>query len=277
MGNSSPVLEPWSACRSLSGRSDTTETDESDAMIPQQVFVHDYMAQPPPRLNILQRGVSNANDIEDTALQEALQRSYEDHLTGGADDELQREQQAIEERELQEALAESQIYSDFGLEGRPEERSEFTERVQAVLDDLGLERMDVGSRNLNESGDMLNNQCFYLSIARSWLADAAKNGGLLVRDSALQLKREIETSVLKERGENGRRDIGEEAEAYTDFLASALCGEAAFASELAIAVFVSAAGALEAYEGRAYSRQPRHQRVANLALVWHRVGHFEAM
>jgi len=202
-------------------------------------------------------------------MQEALMRSYVEQRS------------CDEDQDLQEAIMQSRL----GGSGRPpEEQTECVLRLEVLMSDLGLQRMDVGSTNLSEGGNMLSNQCLYLAIARSWLADAAKESGLLVRDSALQLKRDIESSVLHVRGEGGRRDVGEEAEAYTDFLACALCGEVTATSsrssatgDLAIIVFASALGALEAYVGHAYARQPRHERVANLCLVWHRIGHFEAV
>lgn len=149
--------------------------------------------------------------------------------------------------------------------------------LQDVLQGIGLMRLDVGSTNLSEDGQMLGNQCFYLSIARSWLADAAQGGGLLVRDSALQLKREIESCVVVARGAAAFRDVGEESEAYTDYLECAVRGEESAIADLAIAIFVSTYGVLEVYEGKGYSRLPREQQVANLALVWHRPGHFEAI
>eukprot|EP00747_Dinoflagellata_sp_TGD_P210399 gnl/TRDRNA2_/TRDRNA2_83674_c0_seq1.p1 gnl/TRDRNA2_/TRDRNA2_83674_c0~~gnl/TRDRNA2_/TRDRNA2_83674_c0_seq1.p1 ORF type:complete len:174 (+),score=32.41 gnl/TRDRNA2_/TRDRNA2_83674_c0_seq1:66-587(+) len=142
--------------------------------------------------------------------------------------------------------------------------------------------MDVGSTNLSEGGQFLGNQCFYLALARSWLANAAgPSSGLLIRDSALQLKRDIESCVVEVRGDAACKDVGEEVEAYADSLVCALGGEGkkqgSVVADLAVAVFASGSGTIEAYEGRGYAQQQRNLRVANLALVWHRVGHFEAV
>ncbi|CAK0855213.1 unnamed protein product, partial [Prorocentrum cordatum] len=79
----------------------------------------------------------------------------------------------------------------------------------------------------------------------------------------------------------GRGDVGEEAEAYADFLACAMQEDGAKTapalSVLAIAVFASSVGSVEAYQGGGYPTLPREQRRANLVLVWHRPGHFEAV
>lgn len=173
---------------------------------------------------------------------------------------------------LQEALAASMLPA----EPVPEVRTEEVRLLEGFLDRLGLKRLDMGSTNLSEGGDMLGNQCFYLATARSWLAGLANAGGVLIKDSALQLKREIEASVLEVRGDTARREMGDNEEAYTDFLACALCRGSATA-DLAVVIFVSGTGSMEVYVGRAYQLQPREQRVANLALVWHRRGHFEAV
>lgn len=177
--------------------------------------------------------------------------------------------------ELQEALRLS-LQTDQRDPG--ERMDDGSPALRELLLSLGLRRLDVGSTNLSESGNILANQCLYLAVARSWLA--APGCGLLVRDSALQLKREIEAAVLAVRGEAAERDLGEEAEAYADFLACALIGEGPAAgsavTDLAIVVFVSSGG-MEAYEGKGYGRLPRDQQTANLAMVWHRPGHFEAV
>mmetsp|Transcript_23705 Transcript_23705/g.74585 ORF Transcript_23705/g.74585 Transcript_23705/m.74585 type:complete len:288 (+) Transcript_23705:45-908(+) len=204
---------------------------------------------------------------DEELLQDAILRSLND--TGPSDDP-----------ELQEALHQSCLTA-AGIAGeQPQEVAESAKQLEALLKVLGLQRLDVGSTNLSEGGTILSNQCFYLAIARSWLADAAKGGGMLIRDSALQLKRDIEANVLDVRGVAAQRDLGEENEAYTDYLACAMQGQgpcAGVVADLAIAVFASCSGTLEAYEGSGYSQLPRSERVANLALIWHRSGHFEAV
>lgn len=213
---------------------------------------------------------SSALRAEEAELQKAIMQSLQD-------------QGAPEETELQQALHESCLQAaGLGDVPPPEEVSEAARQLMDLLASLGLERLDVGSTNLSEGGTLLSNQCFYLAIARSWLADAANAGGMLVRDSALQLKREIEAHVLRVRGSSAENDIGDEREAYADYLACAMQNEGpdcpgGTAADLAIAVFASCSGGLEAYEGSGYSKLPREQRVANLSLIWHRAGHFEAV
>lgn len=220
--------------------------------------------------NRLRRGgYSDDNFVshEDVQLQEAIQRSYGEYVD--ADDE-----------QLQKAILASQQPTK-----RPDEvKTASVLLLEAFLRQLGMQRFDVGSRNLSEGGSMLSNQCLYLAVARSWLADAAHGGGMLIRDSALQLKRDIESSVLRVRGDSARKDLGEETEAYADFLACALCdggsaesGVSSAAEDLAIAIFASASGGLEVYQGRGYSNQPREHQVANLSMIWHCPGHFEAV
>merc|ERR1712072_1275637 len=93
---------------------------------------------------------------------------------------------------------------------------------------------------------------------------------------------EIEAQVVRARGATvAMRDVGEEAEAFADFFASAMGSDSSTSgsalADLAIVVFASMSGAIESFEGRGYARLPRSQRVANLAMVWHRPGHFEAV
>ncbi|CAJ1379633.1 unnamed protein product [Effrenium voratum] len=214
------------------------------------------------------RKEEDAWEVEQAMLQEALYQSMEQEHFAALDEQADAELQAALQQSLQPVAR--QESEDF-----PEERL----RLLALLEMLGLRRLDVGSTNINEGGELLGNQCFYLAIARSWLANCAEANGMLVRDSALQLKREIETCVLLVRGDQG--ELGDEAEAYTDYLGSVVqSGSPAAGSaigDLAICVFASGLGGLEAYEGTGYARLPREQQVANLALLWHRPGHFEAI
>lgn len=198
--------------------------------------------------------------------QEAILRSLED--SNCEEDDL----------ELQEAMFQSHIDTrGIAADVAPE----CVALLERMLRALGLQRMDMGSTNMSEGGGSMGNQCLYLAIARSWLADSAVPGDTLVKDSALQLKREIDASVLDVRGEAAAKEMGEDAEAYADFLACAMRGEGVNAgsaiADLAIVVFVSSTGSLEVYEGRGYARQTREQCAANLALVWHRPGHFETV
>eukprot|EP00930_Biecheleria_cincta_P034901 TRINITY_DN24052_c0_g2_i1.p1 TRINITY_DN24052_c0_g2~~TRINITY_DN24052_c0_g2_i1.p1 ORF type:complete len:286 (-),score=50.04 TRINITY_DN24052_c0_g2_i1:73-930(-) len=215
---------------------------------------------------------SRPGESEEAMIQEAMLRSLAD-----------RQKHDImlgEDVEFQQALHLSLTGDRATCNAEESGPTEETLRLQALLEQMGLRRLDVGSTNLSEGGTMLSNQCFYLAIARSWLAESAGGNGLLVRESALQLKRQIESCVLAVRGDE-QNELGEESEAYTDYLTCAVRGDGpgggSLITDLAIVVFASAFGGLEAYEGRGYARLPREQQVANLALVWHRPGHFEAI
>lgn len=215
---------------------------------------------------------SRQGETEEAMIQEALLRSIADSQ--------QHESMLGEDAEFQEALHLSLNGDRATCNAEECGPTDETLRLQALLEQMGLRRLDVGSTNLSEGGTMLSNQCFYLAIARSWLADAAGGNGLLVRESALQLKRQIESCVLAVRG-NEQNELGEESEAYTDYLSCAVRGDGpgggSVITDLAIVVFASGLGGLEAYEGKGYALLPRDQQVANLALVWHRPGHFEAI
>lgn len=262
MGNA----DPFSVCRN------ETRAEESTELPVQQV--------------------AQFQDGDDAEMQLALRQSLEEHEMAG---EMSCDR-ALQEALLQSvtpnggaALSEDEAFQAAVLEscsmasGRALTNGsappEMVAQLEGLMSELGLERMDVGSTNLSEVGDLLSNQCFYLAISRSWLADAARGGGLLIRDSALQLKREIEGRVREVRGDAAH--VGEEVEACTDFLACAMRGEGpasgSAVGDLAVVVFASTSGTLEAYEGQGYSKLPREQQVANLALVWHRPGHFESV
>merc|ERR1712193_367714 len=90
-----------------------------------------------------------------------------------------------------------------------------------VLNDLHLQAKDVGWKNVNELGEEMLNQCFYLSIASSAIND---NPDTLektdtTRKSALVLKRSIEAIVLEEHPDwKNTRRIGENIQAFDWFL-----------------------------------------------------------
>ena len=178
--------------------------------------------------------IAEADEVEEAMMQEAM---YQSLLANGPEHE-----------DLQVALSQSLRPSPPPDPGHTEESL----RLQALLDVLGMKRLDVGSTNHSEEGTLLSNQCFYLAIARSWLASVDNGSGMLVRDSALQLKREIEASVFCVRGDVG--ELGDEAEAYTDYLSCVVQGQspasASAITDLAIAIFASSLGGIEAYQGK---------------------------
>jgi hypothetical protein len=48
--------------------------------------------------------------------------------------------------------------------------------LDAAVASLGLEARDAGSTNRNEQGDIIYNQCFYLSLARAYMAPDNDDG-----------------------------------------------------------------------------------------------------
>lgn len=240
MGN---ALDPFAPCRTTQPSTSGGVVEEADPL-PEQQYVED----------------------DEAMVQEAILRSLEDCSREDDDPELQA----------------AMYQSHFDTKGVAEDVApQCVALLEAMLDAMGLRRLDVGSTNMSEGGGHMGNQCLYLAIARSWLANAAHGGDTLINDSALQLKREVDSSVLDVRGEAAAKEMGEDAEAYADFLACAMRGEGVAAgsaiADLAIVVFVSTSGSLEVYEGRRYATLPRDQRAANLAMVWHRPGHFETV
>eukprot|EP00434_Breviolum_minutum_P007865 symbB.v1.2.006940.t1/scaffold421.1/size207896/3 len=67
------------------------------------------------------------------------------------------------------------------------------QRQVEALEALELTVKDMGALNQNERGEDIYNQCFYLALARSYLGTDADH----LKDTALYLKRAIETAVLQ--------------------------------------------------------------------------------
>merc|ERR1719240_733571 len=68
------------------------------------------------------------------------------------------------------------IYSAQGLDLCASQAS-----ARQFLQTMGLRPHDMGVRNTDEDGRELLNQCFYLSIARSYLGEEAPVAGLALR------------------------------------------------------------------------------------------------
>jgi len=112
-----------------------------------------------------------------------------------------------------------------------------------------------GSTNRNESGTIMYNQCFYLSLARAFLREDGHGGEPqrnVVQETALHFKRVIETAVLRAHPEWAETQVGEDLQAFSDFLFYILSGSNAMLSELAVAVFDSTSGGVEVYRGAHY-------------------------
>ena len=164
-----------------------------------------------------------------------------------------------------------------------------------ALDALGLEVVDVGATNRNERGETMLNQCFYLSLARAYLREGEKGAAParhLIEETALHFKRVVEAAVLRAHPEWAGTQVGDELQAFSDFLFFVLSDRShALLSELAIAVFDSTSGAVEVFRGVHYPdgghsqppQQPpqRHGSVAeqraNLLCLHYVPGHYQAL
>lgn len=112
--------------------------------------------------------------------------------------------------------------------------------MEQALSALGLAVQDMGSTNTNERGELIQNQCFYLSIAKSYLRAVAAADSL-VRETALHLKRVIEAAVLKANPHWRGESVGEHLEAFSDFLFFVISSNALL-SELVVLIFDSVSG-----------------------------------
>ena len=98
---------------------------------------------------------------------------------------------------------------------------------RAALAELGLMSEDVGATNKNEQGELMYNQCFYLSLARSFLRDDGRGrppARRAIEDTALHFKRVIEAAVLRVHPEWSGTTVGEDIQAFSDFLFFVLSG-----------------------------------------------------
>jgi hypothetical protein len=150
-------------------------------------------------------------------------------------------------------------------------------KVGQFLRTLGLRAHDMGAKNVDESGRTIYNQCFYLSLARGYLGHLAPQKQ--VRDVALKLKRSIESAVIAERP-HWQKEVGEEAQAFADFLPLAMRArkDRNFLAELAICIMDSSTGQAEVYVGPLYKQlhDVRAQQ-RNLIVLWYTPGHYKCV
>lgn len=138
---------------------------------------------------------------------------------------------------------------------------------------LGLEVCDLGAINRNERGEDIYNQCFYLALARSYLGCDSD----VLKETALMFKRNIEAAVLAAHPEWGGSRVGEDVQAFSDFLFYVL-GSHALLAELSVAVFDASSGGVELYIGRHYPGPERlEEQRSNLLTLRYRPGHYEAL
>lgn len=148
-------------------------------------------------------------------------------------------------------------------------------KMERAVSSLHLELCDVGSVSLNERGELMHNQCFYLSIARSYLG--AGYSKATVQETALFFKRVIEAAVLASHPDWGGTRVGEDVQAFSDFLFFVLDTQGLL-SELSVAVFDSVSGGVEIYRGKNYPGDGRVQEQrANMLMVRYEPGHYQAL
>mmetsp|Transcript_62826 Transcript_62826/g.138231 ORF Transcript_62826/g.138231 Transcript_62826/m.138231 type:complete len:646 (-) Transcript_62826:48-1985(-) len=150
------------------------------------------------------------------------------------------------------------------------------ELQRRALKELCLEVCEVGSKNNNERGEEMHNQCFYLALARSYLGgDHARS---VLEETALHFKRVVEASVLRAHPEWAGQRVGEDVQAFSDFLFFVIGHSHTLLSELAIAVFDSVSGGVEIYRGKYYPENAadKMQR-ANLIAIYFVPGHYQAL
>jgi hypothetical protein len=156
-------------------------------------------------------------------------------------------------------------------------------KSEQFLEAIALRPHDLGIRNIDEHGNGLTNQCFYLCLAYGYLGNDATQQD--VSSLALRLKRAIEAAVLVERPTwvGGADQIGHEAMAFADFLPIAMqrkeCApEENILAELAVCILDSTAGHVEVYIGPKYTALDSwNAQAQNLILLWYTPGHYQCL
>jgi len=152
----------------------------------------------------------------------------------------------------------------------------YVQKQKLAVDALALGVCDMGAVNVNEWGERMHNQCFYLSIARAYLA-GVDSTDKQVKYMALQMKRVIEAAVLQAHPEWGGTRVGEDVQAFSDFLFFVI-GPTGLLSELAFAIFDSVSGFVEIYKGKCYPDHAREsEQSANLLILNYTPGHYQAL
>uniref|UniRef100_A0A7S1A955 Uncharacterized protein n=1 Tax=Noctiluca scintillans TaxID=2966 RepID=A0A7S1A955_NOCSC len=150
-------------------------------------------------------------------------------------------------------------------------------KAQEFLHSMGLRILDLGVVNTDEHGNVLLNQCFYLSIARCYLGHTASED---VSGLALHLKRAIEANVLATRPAwaAGIDDESGTPMAFADFLPIMMHAEDAnLVAELAVCILDSVAGHVEVYLGPKYADMDAATKERNLILLWYTPGHYQCI
>jgi len=177
---------------------------------------------------------------------------------------------------------------------------------QILQHGLKLQPKSAGSTNRNERAELIHNSCFYLSLAASYLSgigalmdttddldnshlgtasDFGEEDRFLIGETALQLKRRIEAAVLQAHPEWAEAGmVGEQVQAFSDFLVYLLDSPGAIVSEWAVVVFDTTSGVCDVYKGKYYEEQAQQQgsagyngASANCITIQYMPGHYEPL
>jgi len=160
------------------------------------------------------------------------------------------------------------------------------EQVTKLLEEVGLRCLDLGVKNHDENGREMVNQCFYLSIARSYLGPIETAE---VEKAALLMKRTVEACVLAAHPEwaDDAQKLGENAMAFADFLpiAMGVKDPPNLMSKLAVVILDATQCHAEVYLGPRYSKEEgcsgsedcREDLERNLVLLCYTPGHYKAL
>jgi len=151
-----------------------------------------------------------------------------------------------------------------------------------ALNEMNLVPIEAGASNINEKNETIQNSCFYLSLATSYLSGTGSFGSKdptevyidkknvdrssttiaklnkkqkhIVMTLALQLKRAIEAAVLLVHPDWAKTgQVGESVQAFSDFLVYALDSDSVL-GHWSIVVFDDASGFTDVYRGRHYGK-----------------------
>jgi len=183
--------------------------------------------------------------------------------------------------------------------GDGQDLKDHQQRQNFALERLGLHHKDAGSRMDNEKDEMIQNSCFYLSLASSYLSGIGalavwdKSGhdlddgdrtllqgadDVLIKETALQLKRMIEAAVLSAHPEwAASGQVGENVQAFSDFLVYTLESQT-IVSDWAVVVFDDSSGFVDIYKGRNYKDDEEGPESASNTLTLRFVpGHYQPL
>lgn len=164
---------------------------------------------------------------------------------------------------------------------------EKTVQVQVeVLSWLGLDAQDAGSNNINEHNEVIQNSCFYLSLAQSYLTGIGATDSVegveedlyLLQQTALQFKRVIEAAVVTahpEWVESGQ--VGEHVQAFSDFLVYLLDSPNVLISDWSVVVFDTTSGVCDIYKGKFYDKLDDEWKAANTITIQYLPGHYQPL